>query len=1290
MVNSIPSNALKNRLVMEASVRKPLELEDVSAEDFIPVPVPSPPPLAASLDDAFQWQRLSASLTDANASLIFTPSTSAWDVPQAPDRDAYLRSLIGDAIDSNLQDCYAEVLAFDRRELFHQQQAALLESFARSSENFYPSFASFDRTRVASSAGPADASVRVFVSSTFRDMGEEREVLIKGTMPRLRAKYEERGVGISEVDLRWGITSGQSQRGDTIRVCLSEVDRCRPFFVCMLGERYGWCAGEHGPDALLRATFDAAADTFPWIDRYRDRSVTELEVLAATRLHEHDAEATGGDTGRVQEMQRLFRDVQPLFLFRSPAYAKQKGPEYLAASPYHEQRLRGLKQLIRDSGFDVLEYESPDEVDELVFTHLDTALAHVFPERTPPTPLERARQAHDAFVASRSRIYVGGERALGELHAHAEGFLNTRPVCVVGESGSGKTALVANFVKQHRERHPHGLLVAHFIGVTSESSDVALVMRRVIDEVAAYAGLTTDGVSTDVDALKDDFVKWLAIGGRQPGGMVLVLDALNQLQTKHNAHDLKWLPARTPPGVRLVASSLPGATLDGVVRMQYHTLRVHPLSYAEREALVHVVMSGFSKTLSPSQLQVILDAPQCQSPLYLRTLLDELRVFGSFEHLDRHLLHCLSAASVPELYGLIFDRLESEVEAPRGVASKGALSSALTLILCANSGLSERDIVSILGLPQSSWSMISLTLAGALVLRSGLISFSHDYLRQAVEMKYVTESSRRTAHQQLASHFGVGFGGLAERDPTNQRVLDELPYHLEALEHWETLVEYIARAPVFLAMMAQHRKLELFRFFREAQRGGADVHGAIQRAAAAFGTLSDAHESIEQLCKFGKFLEDMGMYPAAETTYRVAERRSEGANVSEADRALVLERQGYLYRVMSRFSEATRAYENAVSIRAKEDGLEAASTASSLNGLAILHRKMGHYAKAEPLYRRALAIRIKVFGSSHAEVGQSLNSLGCLCQDQGQYEEAESYFVEAIRVREYCLGTTHPDVAMTLGNLAGLFSAKGRFDKAKESLDRALEIETAAYGDEHPDVASTLTALAGVLMELAQFDEAERVFERCVAMKEAMLGSTHPELAGALNDFAVFYARIDRYDRAGPLYERALDIRRRALGERHPDTAHSMSNLAAMWVDTDARRWADAERLFQEAYDAFVGSFGMSHSSVAQTLNHMANLKQRQRAPFEEIYNIYERSLKVLRQCFGRAHPEVALTLNDMALLCFQHGRFSEAEERYLEALDVNTQVFADSNHPDVVRSQRALDQFYSHVEPKGFKKKGS
>lgn len=54
-------------------------------------------------------------------------------------------------------------------------------------------------------------TIRLFLSSTFRDFGEERDLLVKRVFPALRAKLRDRFVELVDLDLRWGITEEDPQ-----------------------------------------------------------------------------------------------------------------------------------------------------------------------------------------------------------------------------------------------------------------------------------------------------------------------------------------------------------------------------------------------------------------------------------------------------------------------------------------------------------------------------------------------------------------------------------------------------------------------------------------------------------------------------------------------------------------------------------------------------------------------------------------------------------------------------------------------------------------------------------------------------------------------------------------------------------------------------------------------------------------------------------------------------------------------------------------------------------------------
>ncbi|GHV65977.1 hypothetical protein FACS1894199_08240 [Bacteroidia bacterium] len=85
-----------------------------------------------------------------------------------------------------------------------------------------------------------ERQIRVFISSTFRDMQAERDYLVTKVFPSIRRYCEERDITFFELDLRWGISEEESQQGKVVDICLKEIEKTNPFFIGLLGERYGW------------------------------------------------------------------------------------------------------------------------------------------------------------------------------------------------------------------------------------------------------------------------------------------------------------------------------------------------------------------------------------------------------------------------------------------------------------------------------------------------------------------------------------------------------------------------------------------------------------------------------------------------------------------------------------------------------------------------------------------------------------------------------------------------------------------------------------------------------------------------------------------------------------------------------------------------------------------------------------------------------------------------------------------------------------------------------------------
>jgi len=625
--------------------------------------------------------------------------------------------------------------------------------------------------------------MRVFVSSTFRDMHAERDELIKRIFPQLRKICEERGVTWSEVDLRWGITEEQSQRGEVLPICLAEIHRCRPYFIGLLGERYGWV-----PEEIPRELIERE----PWLVEHLQQSVTELEILHGVLNNPGMADHAFfyfRDRGYV-ESQPIDNQPDFLELATHEDIAKYGEQEAVRRAEERKRKLVALKSRIRQKSFPVREdYRNSQDLGEMVLADMNAVIEHLYPKGSEPVSLDRDALEHEAFAQSRAKVYIGRKAYYDSLDEHARD--DGPPLIVLGESGSGKSALLANWALRYRKSHPEELLLMHFIGATPYSTDWAAMVRRIMSEFARQFGIELE-IPDRPDALRSAFANWLHMAAAR-GRVVLVLDGVNQLEDRDSALELVWLPPEIPSNIRLIVSALPGRALDDLEKRGWPTIKVQLLEADERKQLIPTYLSQYSKGLSTARIERIAATGQTANPLYLRALLDELRVFGVHEKLDDRLEHYLAAGTISELYKRILERYEEDYERER----EGLVRETMTLLWAARRGLSETELLELLGtnggpLPRAHWSPLFLAAEGSLVSRSGLIGFVHDYLRQAVEDKYGTgEQPRQQAHLRLADYFGSQYLGA--------RMIDELPWQLAEAKSWQRLCDLLADPQFFTA-----------------------------------------------------------------------------------------------------------------------------------------------------------------------------------------------------------------------------------------------------------------------------------------------------------------------------------------------------------------------------------------------------------------------------------------------------------------------------------------------------------
>ena len=717
-------------------------------------------------------------------------------------------------------------------------------------------------------------------------------------------------------------------------------------------------------------------------------------------------------------------------------------------------------------------YPDPKALGELVLADLTKVINDNWPEGSQPDPLDREAMDHEAYAQSRERVYIGRQEYFDRLDTHAAAN-DTQPLVILGESGSGKSALLANWVARYRQAHPDALVLQHYIGATPYSADWAAMLRRLMGEFKRRLGLQQD-IPDQPDALRSAFPNWLYMAAAK-GRVVLVLDALNQLEDRDGAPDLVWLPPVLPENVRLIVSTLPGRPLDEIQKRHWPTLKVELLSADERRKLIAEYLAQHAKSLNAARVERIAAAPPSANPLYLRVLLDELRLVRTHEELEERIGDYLKAESPYALYEKVIARWEQDYE-----GDSDLVGDTLSLLWAARRGLTETELLQALGkdgepLPRAKWSPLFLAMSDALISRGGLLTFAHSYLRVAVEKKFLpTTEAKHSAHSRLALYFEFaslpvyvdadGSIHIDEMAAVTSRAMDEEPWQLQAACRWDRLANHLSFLPVFQAACSSGREFEWMQYWQQvlstAKNHAAPAVDIPDLYLAGFRQLS-SNEKILIGSTLGQFLYNLGYYEAADECFEEEAKSTAGNTALSGNRlicASLLNDRGLIQRDCGHEQEAFKLFEEAVatlenSEAEKEEHRSPPDERRLLASILMNQVSVMQNGEGEPqcrrLLERALALMKETTGEWSFEVATVLQGIGNLAMAREDFRDALSLHLEAHAFRRERLGPDHRDVGLSLGNVANALARMEHYYYAISLWERSLEILKKTVGEQH-------------------------------------------------------------------------------------------------------------------------------------------------------------------------------------------------------------------------------------------------
>lgn len=901
--------------------------------------------------------------------------------------------------------------------------------------------------------------VRIFISSTFRDMMAEREHLIKTVFPKLKSLCKERGIDFSAVDLRWGVTEEDVEQGRVIQICLDEIDRSRPYFIGILGERYGWV-----PSADSFTNYDRIVHNYDWIkgDFEKGLSITEMEIQYGV-LRNPDMKGNAFFYLRDEALTPPEED-----------FKETKGSEL-------HQKLKHLKKHLRGQNeFPVIDFSSIDQLGNAIYNDL---LAAVFDENDleiKENTTEQKLIEQLGFLKLNTDFYVGQPLLDQQFSGLLTGKSNK--ILIYGEQGTGKTMFISNWVNHNQDLFDRFLPFIYFVGLGSDGAHIDKLLSQLfkpLHEVFPGSEKYHENTPNPAEAVSRIFDSIPSTDS-----ILLIIDGIEKLQQNKMFGDLYWLPKSIPNHVKIVFTTNDKRLRDNLIGREFDCITFSDLDESSQRIFISDYLLKFGKKLSPNVIEKIIKSPLSNNPLSLKLLVDELRIFGSFEELEAHLDGYLEANNTQELFSKMLARLEHDYE----VKAPGLVGDILSAIQTSKKGLNEDDILAICGTAKLFWSPIYSSLENYLVHNKDLLSINNVFLEEAIKERYLNyEKLIVSRHGELADYF-------AQHSDRN-RTLVEYGYHLFHANKLNELSEFIVDIEVFTKLYYLD-SIELINYFNVLETA-FDMVDAFKKSVLKYETNPN-HNPTTLSKVLTRIANLFGFKGANEKSIWFLEKLEElnavNKDASTTSKAEVLLDLANSSRRKKAYDDAIEQYQQAIAILDQNPGYKPIKKAMAFHGLSEVYIAMEEYNQAEDYEFQSIEHFRKSVGNENAALIGGYSNLSLIESIRGNIAKSLEYMDSALDNAYQFMGKEHFIVAQLLFQKAKIIEEKrpaNVLEEVMHLLSQALKIQIKNLGSKDIQTLSTVISMADLLLESSHFDDAKKILLEYRPHSEEGLGADH-------------------------------------------------------------------------------------------------------------------------------------------------------------------------------------------------------
>ena len=570
----------------------------------------------------------------------------------------------------------------------------------------------------------------IFVSSTFRDMHFERDILNREIGPKLNYILSKYNKSIRISDLRWGVdTTDLSEKGASERVlsvCFDEINKCKPYIIILLGDRYGYIPDDGGLSVthmeIIRGAFENAETDHIFI-YFRDADYTCMPEETRSVFLEQDAAAKGKLDALKEE---LFRRL----------------PERCRTYRAHwsEEDARMVS----------------DEFTDLVYRDLEAEFTREFAGAAYQSPLQQQRSENEELLCENLQSVYKND---ADLMAAAEAVVTAdKPYGIIGDAGEGKSVYMSLLCSTLRERGCRAEIL--FCGDNAFSASIRNAAEYVLYTLVSSSGEEYDFEGCSAFEYEELLAKILSQRTSVKEKSYLFLDAVDKCD-EGMVNFILWCGRYLSGQLQVVFSSRAIREINGLE----HSLILRDIKHdrAELRLMAECLLGKYRKALNEDLIELLTE--KASTPLQLSIILQRLLNLNAadYESINQNgggigainaYLRSLIEKDAKDITAMIGSLLNSLLESSSNVQFALGLIGLLASSEC---GLPEYDLKDLCGLLDIQWvqlDYVDFLAKFAFFIRvrdSGRLDLSHDVFRQA--FREAQEEQIRPAYSRMAMYY---------------------------------------------------------------------------------------------------------------------------------------------------------------------------------------------------------------------------------------------------------------------------------------------------------------------------------------------------------------------------------------------------------------------------------------------------------------------------------------------------------------------------------------------------------